>query len=218
MEAQWLSAQLGKTGRSQTDLAKHLGLHPSQVNKMVHGKRRIVSEEADAIRAFFRLPADMSSDAATKEVRPAGGNLTMSEVHSWPNDVPVYGNALGGATSGGDVVLNGDTGMRVRRPPRLEGRVDILALYVQGDSMEPRYSSGDLIYLEKARPPQIGDYVVVEMKAGPSGDQPAYLKRLEGRSPSKLKLRQYNPDKLIEIEIAKVHQVIRVMSVQDLMG
>lgn len=84
--------------------------------------------------------------------------------------------------------------------------------------MEPRYKQGELIYLEKARPPQIGDYVVVEMKPGPEGEQPAYLKQLVGRSGAKLKLRQHNPDKIIELDINKVLQVIRVMTLQDMMG
>ncbi len=142
----------------------------------------------------------------------------MSEVHSWPNDVPVYGNAVGGGSSGGDIVLNGDTGLRVRRPPRLAGRVDILALYVNGTSMEPRYFTGELIYLERARPPQINDFIVVEMKPGPDGEQPALLKQLVGRSPTKVKLRQFNPEKIIEIEISKVLQMLRVLPLQDLMG
>jgi phage repressor protein C with HTH and peptisase S24 domain len=185
---------------------------------MVHGKRQILATEAEKIRAFFRISPEQISTSAKNEVRPAARDLTVTELQSWSNDVPVLGNAVGGAASGADIVLNGDTGMRVRRPPRLEGRVDIFALFVQGDSMEPRYFSGDLIYLEKARPPRIGDFVVVELKEGPSGDRHAFLKRLEARSPTKLKLRQYNPDKLIEIDVSSVHQVVRVMTMQDLMG
>lgn len=218
MEAQWLAEQFTKSGRSQTDLARHLGVLPSVVNKMVKGRRQIKSTEADAIRAFFRVSESIYRNASARnEVRSAEASLTMSDIQSWPNDVPVYGTALGGS-SGGEFIMNGDTGMRVRRPPRLVNRVDILALFVQGDSMEPRYKQGELIYLEKARPPQINDYVVVEMKPGPEGEQPAYLKQLVGRSGTKLRLRQHNPEKVLEIEVSKVLQVVRVMSLQDMMG
>jgi phage repressor protein C with HTH and peptisase S24 domain len=218
MDKQWLEEQFTKTGRSQSDLARHLKVLPSVVNKMVRGRRQIKAVEAERIREFFNAPADNSIRYAIKDVRSADRTLTMSDIHSWANDVPVYGNALGGSSGGDIILLNGDTGLRVRRPPRLDGRVDILALYVQGDSMEPRYFSGELIYLEKARPPQIGDFVVVECKPGPDGEQPAYLKQLVGRSGSKLKLRQFNPDKILEFDANKVLQVIRVMSMQDLMG
>lgn len=222
MDKQWLAEQFDKTGRSQSDLARYLGVLPSVVNKMVKGRRQIKAIEADKIRTFFNIPpnvaANNTSRYAINDVRGAEISHSMSDIHTWANDVPVYGNAIGGSSGGDTILLNGDTGLRVRRPPRLDGRVDILALYVQGDSMEPRYFSGELIYLEKARPPQIGDFVVIECKPGPDGEQPAYLKQLVGRSGTKLKLRQYNPDKIIEFDANRVLQVIRVMTLQDLMG
>jgi phage repressor protein C with HTH and peptisase S24 domain len=184
---------------------------------MVKGKRQIKAREVDPIKAFFNLPLGKDASSAKLDMREADPGFTMAEVNSWPNDVVVYGTALGGS-SGGDFTMNGDSGIRVRRPPRLAGRVDILALFVRGDSMEPRYRQGDLIYLEKARPPQINDYVVIEMRPGPDGEQPAFLKQLAGRSGTKIRLRQHNPDKIIEIEQASILQVIRVMNLQDILG
>lgn len=84
--------------------------------------------------------------------------------------------------------------------------------------MEPRFQSGDLIFLEKKRPPQVNDYVVIELHPDEAGVQAAYIKRLLGITPTKLKLEQYNPAGVIEIERDKVLQVIRVMTTHDLLG
>jgi phage repressor protein C with HTH and peptisase S24 domain len=217
MDGKWLAEQFGKTGRSQSALARHLGVLPSTVNKMVKGKRQIKATEVDAIRRFFSEPSESDANTEKMDISAAAPGRTMSEISRWANDVIVYGTALGGS-SGGDFTMNGDSGIRVRRPPRLQGRVDILALFVRGDSMEPRYYQGDLIYLEKARPPQINDYVVIEMQPGPDGEQPAYLKQLIGRSGSKIRLRQHNPDKVLEFDQDDILQMIRVMSLQDIVG
>lgn len=84
--------------------------------------------------------------------------------------------------------------------------------------MEPRYYSGELIVVEKRRPPQNGDHVVVELLPDRDGTSEAYLKVLVARTPTKLKLRQYSPPKEIEIELAKVGQVLRVLTTVDLLG
>lgn len=84
--------------------------------------------------------------------------------------------------------------------------------------MEPRFFAGELILVEKRRPPQNGDHVVVELHSGRDGTREAYLKVLVARTPTKLKLRQYTPPKEIEIDLAKVGQVLRVLTTVDLLG
>jgi phage repressor protein C with HTH and peptisase S24 domain len=131
-------------------------------------------------------------------------------------DVPLLGTAWGGES--GDFTMNGETGDYMRRPPRYAGRADLLALFVQGESMQPRYFSGELIYVEKQRPPQNGDHVVVELLPDEGGVCEAYLKQLVGITPTKIRLQQYNPAKIIEIERRKIGQILRVLSMMDLLG
>lgn len=216
MDGKWLARALKEIGRSQTDLAHYLGLQPPQVNKSVMGKRAIKSEEADRIREYIASARAHSSESFLMRHADAGDKLP--ERHEMPEDVPVLGTVVGGSLGGGDFTMNGETTLYVRRPPRLSGRKDVFGLFTQGDSMSPRYMPGELIYLETARPPAIGDHVVVEMKAGADGTQPAYLKRLVAMTPTKLRLAQYNPEKTIEIERGQVLRVIRVMTLSDLLG
>ena len=114
--------------------------------------------------------------------------------------------------------MNGETGEFMRRPPRFGGRSDLFALYVQGNSMEPRYLPGELIYVEQRRPPQNGDHVVVELLPAEDGTREAYLKLLLGVTPTKVRLQQYNPAKVIEIDRKRVGQVLRVLTTMDLLG
>lgn len=62
MDVEWLKDELQKPGRSQSALARHLGVVPEIVNRIVHGRRQIKSTEADQIREYL---AATSAGAAT---------------------------------------------------------------------------------------------------------------------------------------------------------
>ncbi|KKZ89032.1 LexA family protein [Rhizobium phaseoli] len=49
----WVIENLEKPGKSQTGLAKALGLHPSAINKVVSGKRQLKSHEVVGAAAYF---------------------------------------------------------------------------------------------------------------------------------------------------------------------
>ena len=222
MPNKWIADGLRQAGKRQVDLARHLGVSESVMTKMIHSPRFLKAEEAEKIRAFFE--GVQKSDGRYAEmdrnhdVRNPEAHITVPLRTDMPEDVPVLGTALGGASGGYEFIMNGDSGLRVRRPPRLLGRDDIFALFVQGESMSPRYPSGELIFCESKRPPQIGDHVVVELNPDMDGVQVAYLKRLSSRSATKLKLEQYNPPKVLEIELRTVRQVVRVLTTLDLLG
>lgn len=135
-----------------------------------------------------------------------------------PRDVIVFGTVSGG-TEDADFEMNGEVVDTVRRPPRLAARSDVFALYLQGSSMSPWRDPGQLVYVEKAKAPRPMDYVVVELKSQPHDElRPALVKRLLAITPTKLKLRQYNPPKDFEIERRRVGQIYRVMDWDELMG
>jgi phage repressor protein C with HTH and peptisase S24 domain len=219
----WIAQELKRIGAKQADLARHLGVSESVMSKMIHTSRILGAEEERKIRDFV-VANDHSTGTryapphSTSSVRRSASRPNVQESHAMPDDLPVFGTAVGGSTGGSEFIMNGQIGLHVRRPEKLSGRDDVFALFVQGDSMEPRYSAGELIICETRRPPQIGDYVVVEMKETADGLRIAYLKRLAGRSGRRLKLTQYNPEKTIELDQDEVHQIVRVMSTLDLVG
>lgn len=137
-----------------------------------------------------------------------------------PKDVPVYGTVVGG--DGNHLVdfeLNGAVVDYVRRPPRLAARADVFAAYVQGDSMVHWREPGQLVYVESAKPPRVMDYVLVELKP-PVGEstRPAMIKRLLAVTPTKLRLRQYNPARDFDIDRRSVLRLYRVLDWDELLG
>lgn len=135
-----------------------------------------------------------------------------------PKDVPVYGTGQGG-DGDGDFELNGQIVDYVRRPPRIAGRRDVFAIYLQGRSMWPWRDSGQLVYAETARAAKNLDFVIVEMKPTPSDDvRPALVKRLLAVTPNKVKLEQFNPAKTIEIDGRKILKIYRIMDWDELLG
>jgi phage repressor protein C with HTH and peptisase S24 domain len=131
--------------------------------------------------------------------------------------VPVHGTVVGGAE--GDFEMNGAVVDYVRRPPGIAGTRDVFALYVTGDSMEPRYRPGDLVYVNPARPPRSGDDVVIELlPAAGSGAGPAFVKTLRARAPAAWICEQYNPPRQLEYPLERVRQVLRIMTLTELLG
>ncbi|CAD7023274.1 helix-turn-helix domain-containing protein [Pseudorhizobium endolithicum] len=72
----WVIENLAKPGKSQTGLAKALGLHPSAINKVVSGKRQLKSHEVAGAVAYFgeEAPKTELAPSASKWVpaRKAG--------------------------------------------------------------------------------------------------------------------------------------------------
>jgi hypothetical protein len=56
----WVIDNLEKPGKSQTGLAKALGLHPSAINKVVSGKRQLKSHEVAGAVSYFGEAAPLA--------------------------------------------------------------------------------------------------------------------------------------------------------------
>src|SRR4051812_11785760 len=67
-----LRSQLRAEGRSQSELARRLGLHPSAVNKMLAGTREIKLREFMVIEAYL---------AETAVIEKVDGGLSNRAVH-----------------------------------------------------------------------------------------------------------------------------------------
>lgn len=155
------------------------------------------------------------------EVEFAPG-LAIRGAASLKRDVPVRGTVVGGED--GDFSFNGDVVDMVRRPPGLAGAAAVFAVYVHGDSMSPRFESGDLVFVNPMRPPTPGCDVIVEMAPAEGGDiaGPCYIKRLLRRTADKVVLRQFNPPagekQDFEVDRERVRNLWRVLTPAELLG
>src|SRR5262249_62124083 len=96
-------------------------------------------------------------------------------------------------------------------PPSLEGVPDAYAVYVVGDSMEPRYFAGEAVFVNPRLPVRRGDFVVAQVAADESEPPHAYIKRFVAREARSLKLEQFNPRKTLEFPISRVISVHRII-------
>jgi len=124
--------------------------------------------------------------------------------------VPVLGMAECGPD--GWSLWNGDIIDTIPRPLNLVGAPRAYAVYIVGDSMEPRYYSGELAHIHPGKPVTIGAFVLVQMRPDHDGETPkAVVKRLIKRSASKITLEQYNPPKKFDLktdDIVSIHRVV----------
>ena len=126
------------------------------------------------------------------------------EVPAMPlRDLPVMGAVKGGAE--GFFFNEGEAKEYVVRPPSLAGVSNAFALYVDGESMEPRYYAGEMLYVNPNRPVTRGCFVAVEM-----ADGQCLIKQFVRRSDEHVVLAQFNPPKEIRLPVARVKRIYRI--------
>lgn len=144
-------------------------------------------------------------------------------------DLPVLGTAHGGTV----VILSGDRDTEVEqtmfeptqviryitRPRSLTGAKDAYAIYVEGESMYPRFGPGEMAVVDPRVPPRIGDDVIVQLSENGNDEITAILiKRLVRRSASFLELEQFNPATRFRVDSARVKRLHRICPAGDLLG
>jgi phage repressor protein C with HTH and peptisase S24 domain len=124
-----------------------------------------------------------------------------------PYDLPVYAGAEGGPTG---LQVTPDPIDWVPRPRPLRNVPKAFAVYVIGDSMEPAYRHGDMVFVHPALPALRGDDVLLT-KQGSDRELVAMIKHLVGWSDRDWKLKQFNPEREFQVsksEWPQVHVVV----------
>ncbi|MCY6381047.1 XRE family transcriptional regulator [Hoeflea prorocentri] len=132
-----------------------------------------------------------------------------SELPELRVSIPVYGQAVGGVD--GEFVMNGDRLEDVFAPPSLSSVVGAYAVYVAGESMEPRYFDGEIVFVNPVKRVRRGDFVVAQVKTQEHGPTLAYVKRFLRWNAEELVLSQYNPEKELRFaasQVVSVHLVV----------
>lgn len=112
--------------------------------------------------------------------------------------------------AGGTIIFEEHDGGTVPRPPG--GGGDLEALEVIGDSMLPRYSSGDVVYIKREHDgltaESIGDYCAVRLTTGET-----YIKLLaRGSRPGFWTLRSLNAADIEDVELDWATPILFVLS------
>lgn len=161
----------------------------------------------------------------------AGGNMAPkdpTEIKSLPKfaplpypaigdqDLPIKGGTMGG--SGGVFVDNGQDFGMARRPSILEGVKNAYAVYVFGDSMEPKYSAGQLIFVNPNKPVSQGAFVVIQLHPEADGGEHEYLvKRFIRQDAKRLQVEEFNytAPRKFDIPSQRVIAVHRIVASEE---
>ncbi|MGZ5922844.1 MAG: S24 family peptidase [Rhizomicrobium sp.] len=213
--AKRLSDAMKSAGLNQPGLARAASKANAPVSQqVVHhllSARNTSSKHLPAIAEALGVSLDWlargGEQTATLRRSPAKNG---GAPESAPDRMPVLGMAECGPD--GWTMWNGDFIDTIPRPSNLFGAPKAYAVYIVGDSMEPRYYAGELAHIHPGKPITIGAFVLVQIRPEHDGDTPkAVLKRLVKRSATKIVLEQYNPPKKFEIksdDIVSLHRVV----------
>ena len=116
-------------------------------------------------------------------------------------DLPVMGTVTGA----GFQFVQGEAKEFVERPANLKGVLNALALYMDGDVMEPRYFAGELLYVNPNRPLTRNCFVAVEL-----ADGQGLIRQFVRRSEEEVVLHQFNPAKDLHLKTGTVKKIYRI--------
>jgi len=199
-------------GLTQAELGERVGMKQQSIQSVEDGKAQRPRKLREIARALRTSEAFLLGETSNDE-GPLEERLSLtpnaSEPHPVPlmsRTIPILGRGAGGVD--GMFVLNGEKVGEVRAIPPLEQVPNAYAVYVFGDSMEPRFSSGEIVYVDPVRPPRRGDDVVVQLKAERDGDPPAgYIKRFLRQTADQVVLQQFNPEQEVTFPAERVFRI-----------
>lgn len=203
-------------GWTLDEAADALGLSRGGYIKIERGERGLRPEVAERAARIYGVsmgdiydrPLSMKSDSRHILPEPnakMGGGVRFDGGAR----IPVYGQAMSGED--GEFVLNGNQIADVLAPPELQGVRDAYAVYVVGESMEPRYFAGETVYVNPHLPVRRGDYVVIQVRRGNDETPHGFIKRFISRDKDRVRLEQHNPATSVEFPTADVVSVHRII-------
>lgn len=211
MDFLWFHQALERIGASQADLARHLRLAPSAVSRMLKGERQMKQLETVQIAGFLGVsPDEILRHAVDNAVPAPAGDLPRAgrgrppsvsppAVGRMTDMIPIRSAGRGGNDQ--QMFLDDGPIGYTPRPANLGGVRAAYAIYMVGDSMEPRYEPGWLLHVNPFKPPIRGRDVVV-YKQG----QAVLIKQFVGWDGDTLVLRQLNPPDTLRIPRAEVRE------------
>ncbi len=212
-------AELDAHGLTMKAVSQRADLGDTFVRDMLKRGREPSAENLAAVRRAIAELLENAGPVArpSAEVRPA--SVSFPPVSSLPKDVPVMGTAAASAIGRGAFTLFHDPVDYVTRPPGLLSAKGVYALFVENDSMLPRYEHGELVYVNPFRPVAVGDYVVIQEPA-PNSDNEfnAFIKQLVRRSAEWVETKQLNPPADLKFKNVPTLRVHKVMTWADLFG
>ena len=179
---------------------------------MLKGERQMKQLETVQIAALLGVtPEEVLRHAVEGPIqtppvetpRPSRGRPPSAPSHTG-DQIPIRSGGRGGTDQ--EMFLEDGPIGYTPRPASLSGVRSAYAIYMLGDSMEPRYEQGWLLHINPFKPPTRGRDVVVHKQG-----QSVLIKQFVGWDGDVLVLRQLNPPDTLRIprsEVLECHLVV----------
>ncbi|MDP9196881.1 MAG: helix-turn-helix domain-containing protein [Pseudomonadota bacterium] len=217
-----------KTGLTQKELGKALGVQPQTVSQWEKNRRNPPYTALSRMQNIIGMnigEAFAGPAPAADLISPVNPAVTVSaREHTAPwmgnlhirRDLPVRGTVTAGS-DGGPGSADSITEY-IDRPPVLATARDAFAVWIRGDAMVPAYSPGEIVCVNPGRPAVPDDYVIVELQDSPDGPGQRLLKKFVRQTGSELVFQQHNPAQESVLDSGKIKALYRVMRWKELMG
>lgn len=194
------------------------GLGETFVRDMLkRGREPSVENYRSVLDAIARLTGRVPLDPPASDVTPADFEKPLRQDMS--RDIEVMGGAAASDITRGSFKFSMDPIDRVARPAGLIGAKGVYAVYVENDSMYPKYDPGDLVYVSKNRPPAPGDVIIIQNPSENEGEEfSGFIKILVRRTADWIETRQLNPEGPVKFRNRKDLIIHRVYTNNELYG
>lgn len=145
---------------------------------------------------------DGGSGAATRGAPGAARPVNLNAANT-QRDLPVN-SAFREGTDGFWFVTD-EAKEFVERPANLRGVANAFALYVDGDTMQPRYFAGELLYVNPNRPITPNCFVAVEFSDGRG-----LVRQFQRRTHDGIFVRKLHPDQEAKLPAVEVKRLYRI--------
>lgn len=211
-----LFAGMVASPRKWKDIARELQIDEEEMRLLMQDAIVETGKTLRVPRDIGRVPLDDLMRRAENFREQTAPNATIDPTPvsvlsgKPPRMLPVLGEAAGGVD--GQYTFNGTVLDWVACPPSLLNVPNAYAVWIDGDSMYPRFKSGELAYVHPGKPPRRGDDVLVQIKPSEEDMPPrGFVKEFVGYQGDKLVLKQFNPaDVRIEFprdEVISIHPI-----------
>jgi phage repressor protein C with HTH and peptisase S24 domain len=216
MDLEAFSERLTRVARDKgiyrpTDLARVAGLSPITVASYMRGTRGASLQACFALGKALNVDPHWlfgtENDPAMKPTRA----VNAPKMTGGPSaTIPVYSCALAGTD--GSIEISPTLIDAVETPPQLSGVSDAYAVRVSGDSMEPRYESGETVYVHPREPIKKGVYVVAQVgDTIETGAVMGYIKKFVSADDQSVVLEQFNPAKKLKFPRNRVRSIHKIV-------
>ena len=212
-----LEQEIERQGRSMKEVSLAAGLGETYVRDAIRRGRGKFENLGKIASVLGKTPVwflDLAETGLGEGGPESNISVQSRATSSRRNTVPIYGHAVAGTD--GRFLLNGTVIGTIGWPVQSESSPQMYAVIVSGDSMFPRYRSGELCLVDPARQVRKTDDVVVQISASSDAEAPdGFVKEFVSLSEARLTLRQHNPSRTITLprsSVLTIHRVIGSLS------